>query len=114
MIGGTALGFYDQSSPVVPTIWIVQDRIEFEEEYLAIVMHELGHSLGLEHTTHEETLMYPMIDGSIMCITQYDLKGFCKIYGCDTEEMNFCYPRTEGPACLNEESLQLGQISSSP
>jgi hypothetical protein len=114
LIGGTALGFYDPSTPVIPTIWIVQDRIQFDYEYEAVVMHELGHSLGLQHEPlHEDTLMYPEIQG-IMCITQWDLKKFCKIYGCDTEEMDFCYPRTEGPACLAEESSPLSQIFSSP
>src|ERR1700722_499102 len=58
--GNTTLGLFDDS-PFIPTILIVEDRVQDRNEYFAVVMHELGHSLGLNHTKHRDTLMYPYV-----------------------------------------------------
>src|ERR1700722_3199194 len=104
---GDTLGFYERGK-FISTIWIIMNRIRDEDEFIAVVMHELGHSIGLDHTTHEGTLMYPYVSAD--CVTQYDLQKFCNIYGCDSEQMNFCYHATDGLSCLRDEEYDLNNI----
>ena len=99
-INGTTMGMYDPST-FIPTIWIIIDRIQDEEEMLGVVLHELGHAEGLEHSSIQNSLMFPYVSTS--CITKYDLRQFCSIYGCDYENMNFCFSDNDGPSCLPEE-----------
>lgn len=79
-----SLAYYDDSG-TVPYIGLVPDRIQ-DAMYKTVIMHELGHSLGLKHSDIIEgigTLMYPYIDIGSDKITHADLQQFCQIYGCD-------------------------------
>jgi len=84
----STLGYYDESFPV-PIIYLVSDRIK-NKDYVMVVLHELGHALGLDHNENiweVGTLMYPNI---VLCskhITLYDLKKFCKLYRCDVNKL---------------------------
>ena len=81
--GKYTLGYFSTEG-VVPHIGIIYDRI-IQKTLKTIVMHELGHSLGLKHNEKDEdmeTLMYPTIDLGSSEITEKDLKNFCKIYKC--------------------------------
>lgn len=78
------LGYYSNNN-VIPNIVIVAERLDSERLYKEVVLHELGHSLGLEHD-HEAsgigTLMYPSVDKQSESITPTDVFNYCKIHHC--------------------------------
>lgn len=79
-----ALGYYYESK-ILPSIILVADRLD-DFNYKAVVMHELGHSLGLEHDNSEEamynSIMYPSAEGQSTDITVIDFIAYCKIHNC--------------------------------
>lgn len=84
----TTLGYFDAKSPL-PYIALVEDRLD-DYTYKAVVLHELGHALGLEHIEGEKgmlTLMYPYIDLGNDHITPTDLEQFCELYHCDAKTL---------------------------
>lgn len=86
---GTHMGYYHERG-YVPYIGLVPGRIE-DREYKAVILHELGHSLGMKHTDDVSgigTLMYPNIDGGANKITDEDLQAFCQIYGCNASKLH--------------------------
>lgn len=75
-------------------IALVDQRIS-EHDFNAVVMHELGHSLGLAHPDSDEhpeigigSLMYSTIDAGSNHITALDLKQFCQLYHCDSSKFH--------------------------
>ncbi|MDA5387767.1 matrixin family metalloprotease [Loigolactobacillus backii] len=46
---------------------------------LAVALHELGHALGLAHSTDKTSVMYPM-DQGVTTLSQGDLNGLKQIY----------------------------------
>lgn len=94
IIDGEILGFYDKTAAPVPNILIVRNRIYDDAEYKTVVMHEIGHSLGLAHLEDKYNLMYPSSKFGSDCITDLDLKSFCQVYKCDYLKMNWCKSKT--------------------
>ena len=87
------LGFFNDS-PLLPHIELVDERIS-DQDYTAVVLHELGHYLGLEHPNDDDhpevgigSLMYSTIDFGSNHITKDDLKQFCQIYHCDASKFH--------------------------
>lgn len=82
------LGLFNGRSQV-PYIALVTERLD-DENYKEVVLHELGHSLGLEHIKGTDgigTLMYPYTDLGADFITETDLKKFCELYHCDASKL---------------------------
>lgn len=80
----TILGLYTRKYEI-GIIELVVSRIS-DEDYKTVVMHELGHALGLDHNLGLDgifTLMSPSIDGCSNHITQKDLDNFCQFYHCN-------------------------------
>lgn len=80
----STLGFYNDDS-MVRYIGLVDERIDVPI-YSAVVMHEVGHALGLEHIKGIDgigTLMCPTINLGSTHITMEDLHQFCTLYHCD-------------------------------
>jgi hypothetical protein len=83
----STLAFYNNQVGLA-YIAFIYERIS-DEDYNAVVMHELGHALGLEHITGIDgigTLMYPNIELGSNHITMDDLKQFCHLYNCDASK----------------------------
>lgn len=84
----STLGFYNDRG-VLPYIALISERID-DYDYQSVVLHEIGHSLGLKHVKGEEglgTLMYPTINFASDEITTKDLEQFCSLYHCDVEKL---------------------------
>lgn len=79
-----ALGYY-YDSKVLPSIILVSERLD-DFNYKSVVMHELGHSLGLSHNEKKEnifnSIMFPSLEGQSNEITDVDVKQYCKIHHC--------------------------------
>ena len=83
----STLGFYNNDTGLA-YIALLDERIR-GMSYDAVIMHELGHALGLEHITGIDglgTLMYPNIEFGSDHITMDDLKQFCHLYHCDASK----------------------------
>lgn len=83
----STLAFFNDDSGLA-YIAFVDQRIN-DANYDAVVMHELGHALGLHHAEGFDglgTLMYPDIDNGSDHITIDDLKQFCYLYHCDASK----------------------------
>lgn len=87
------LGWWDEHNILnnkINTMIIVRSRISSQEEYVSVVMHEMGHSMKLEHTPNEGDLMFNTMIYADECITLNDLKQYCAIYHCDATKLNYC------------------------
>lgn len=89
----TTLAYCDRNA-TLPYIGIVYDRIN-EDEFTSVLMHELGHYMGLEHPDTKEhpengigTLMYSNLTNGSSHITQEDLVQFCKLHHCDASKFH--------------------------
>lgn len=80
----STLGFFNDDS-LVHYIGLVDERID-AASYNTVIMHEVGHALGLEHIQGIDglgTLMCPTINLGSSHITMEDLHQFCTLYHCD-------------------------------
>lgn len=83
-------GVYNARELEYPVIAVVMERIDDIDLFRKVVMHEVGHALGLEHLKGDEnifTLMYPLTGLMSPGITTRDLVAFCKIYHCDPKSL---------------------------
>ena len=60
---------------------IMYDVDSMEEHELEMVTrHELGHAIGLGHTTNPFDMMFPIIDEQFSMISMFDLEALAQIY----------------------------------
>jgi Zn-dependent protease with chaperone function len=89
----TTLAYYN-GGRILPYIAVVDERIS-EKDYTGVMLHEMGHYLGLQHPDDEDhpeigigSLMHSTIDEGSGHITTEDLKQFCRIYHCDWKKFH--------------------------
>lgn len=68
-------------------------------DLVSVAAHEIGHALGLAHSTVDGALMYPYYNGSHRYLAQDDINGIRAIYGAPTGSLltingdnNVCSP----------------------
>lgn len=54
----------------------------YQGDFRPIILHEIGHCVGLAHSNDPNAIMYPVYHGQ-QGINQDDRAGFCSIYACD-------------------------------
>lgn len=75
------IGFYTNED-IIPIIGIVYDRLLGKSHYKSLILHELGHSLGLQHSSNINSVMYPLLDRCTDTLSNEDINDFCKINNC--------------------------------
>lgn len=51
-----------------------------EADLDAVLTHEIGHALGMEHSSVESAAMWPIVYPSTATLTQDDVDGICSLY----------------------------------
>lgn|SRR5574337_317525 len=89
----STLGYFNDHG-VLSSISLVDSRIT-DSQFTGVVLHELGHYLGLQHPNSDEhpeigvgSLMYSNVDLGSSHITVEDMKQFCNLYHCDWKKFH--------------------------
>jgi len=94
--GGTVGGSYINNSVNVGSVyldadeqWVLPSENVVEEDDVdleSVVMHQVGHLLGLGHSSVEEAIMYPIVlqEKKIELVNVDDLQRIQEIYGVNT------------------------------
>lgn len=82
--GNVTLAYYNPAD--IQYIAVINSRIE-RKQYKKVIMHELGHAIGLNHDDKMGTLMYPIMDLAADHITNADINNVCKIHKCNIKQL---------------------------
>lgn len=74
------------------TIWLYEPELNTTRSWEVTTAHEFGHALGLTHINDNRSIMNEFYsDHKVLgCLTENDMKEFCREYDCKVENMKFC------------------------
>lgn len=61
-----------------------------KSKFMSVVIHEMGHVLGLSHRPEPQAVMYPSQITVKTCLRQPDLAEFCAVNVCEGYDMHPC------------------------
>ncbi len=61
--------------------WVIGEAQEDEIDLFTVLVHEIGHALGVEHSLSEEAVMGPSYKSSIDALAMDDIDSIQKLYG---------------------------------
>ncbi len=76
MPGNVVVGWYSERTG---TIYLVVGRLREGQRLYRLVMHEMGHAVGLGHTTSEHALMSPIFSNSDVTVADLELCRAAKL-----------------------------------
>lgn len=85
-VSGIVLGYY-LAELDTQTIILVPDRMRGRDYYRSVIMHEMGHSIGLSHLDVDNTIMVSSMDRAGNHLTKNDIEWFCRVYYCNYEDL---------------------------
>ncbi len=61
--------------------WVIGEAAESEIDLFAVLVHEIGHGLGVEHSLNATAVMLPSYMGTIDALAEDDIDSIQKLYG---------------------------------
>lgn len=94
LLGVTYWGQPSYAPKEVSMVYLVVDRLDTDRSFNSVSKHEIGHSLGIGHTTDTKGLMFSgYIDGlTPECMIKSDLDAFCGVQRCEGFKIKPCKP----------------------
>lgn len=88
----TTLGLTRFRSCSVTKVWLVEDRLKDEDDFVNIAAHEFGHALGLDHVSSPRAIMHNLYNfgDNAGCITKDDARELCNHYECRVPKVRHC------------------------
>lgn len=75
----------------ITKVYMVGDRVQDEDAFIAIAAHEFGHAMGLDHVREPTSLMNKYYSSyTAGCVTYADAKELCNRLDCIPERIQYC------------------------
>jgi matrixin len=78
-----------------PLILIVSDRLDDPYETRSIMLHEIGHDLGLKHIRDTNSVMFINRSQGSDHLTKLDLDAFCSLHDCRDYKLTPCIKKSK-------------------
>jgi Matrixin len=73
-------------------LWVVRDRVSTEQRLHGVVLHELGHILGLPHINDQPSIMQAVYHpNNYQCIDEWAMQQIAIRWQVPYAELNHCY-----------------------
>lgn len=73
------------------TMGLVMDRYPNGAYALQVMVHEMGHTLRLDHIDNEKSIMNPyLVPKAAVCLRKPELDQFCGLYNCEGRNVRPC------------------------